>query len=96
MTWQCKPPEPIENAVCQGVELQTVSIYSFASGTYRSKVKTLLALADKVFHPATVAVIINDLPVAQILHVGDDERIHMGDLVIRFLNLEYYPPGRTP
>ena len=65
-------------------------------GTYRSKVEALLALTNKLFHPATVAVIINDLPVTQFLHVSDDERIHMGHLVIRFLNLEYYPAGRTP
>lgn len=96
MPRQRKPPEPVEDAVCQGMELQAVCIYGLAPGTYCSKAKALLALTNKVFHPTAVAVIINDLPVAQFFHVGDDERIHMGHLVIRFLNLEHYPAGRTP
>lgn len=78
------------------MELQEVGIYGLVPGTDRCKVEPLLPLADEVLHPAAVLVIVDDLPVPQLLHVGDDERVHMDHLAIRFFSLEHHMAGRTP
>ena len=72
----------------QGMKFKTVSADCHASGTYRCKIKFLLALADEVFHASAVAVITNDLPVRKFFHVGDDECVHICHLIVRFFDFE--------
>ncbi len=79
-----------------GHKLKAVGVDGFVHGSYRCKIKVLFALANVVFHVATVAIIVNDLPVPKFFHIGDNERVHMGHLVVGLFNLKCHTVWLTP
>lgn len=85
---QCQSFKPIKYVVCQCMDLKAVCIHPFWAAAYRSKVKAILAFLDEVFHVASFTVK-TDYIFRGGIHICNDERIHVNQLIHRFFNFAY-------
>ena len=65
----------------------SVGIYYFGMTADSSKVKSAFAFLDKVFHPATTTVKLNDL-IGIHIHVCNYKGVHVCQLAVWFLDFE--------